>query len=71
MDEIISMMRANFYGNVDPRRKQERVDGSLVAEDHGSMANLSNTAIHREWNPWKNVERLDMFDQSDPSKKGE
>ncbi len=32
----------------DPRRWQERADGSMVREDHGAMANLSPNVMMRE-----------------------
>jgi hypothetical protein len=32
----------------DPRRWKERADGSMVAEDHGAMANLSPDVMARE-----------------------
>ena len=38
-----------FYANVDPRRKQEMLDGEMIREDHNAMANLSPVAIHCEF----------------------
>lgn len=38
-----------FYANVDPRRKQEMMDGEMIREDQNAMANLSRTAIHCEF----------------------
>ena len=53
-----------FYDNVDPRRKQERNDARMLSEDHKAMANLSNTAIHKEFKHDNFMEHLNMFDQS-------
>ena len=53
-----------FYDNVDPRRKQERKDARMISEDHSAMANLSNTAIHREFKHDNFQEHLNMFDQN-------
>lgn len=54
-----------YQPNVDPRRIQEHADARLVAEDHNAIANLSAKPINIQVNIWKNVERLNMFDQSD------
>jgi hypothetical protein len=63
-------MLKNFYGNVDPRRKQELTDSRMVQEDHNAMANLSSRFIHREFNPDKFVEHLDMYNQDTRKDKG-
>lgn len=43
-----------FYMNaVDPRRKPEIADSQMIQEDHRSIANLSEKAINRQWNPGK------------------
>ena len=62
--ELDLLLRGTFFENVDPRRKQERVDSRMIAENHTKIANLSETPIHREFNAWKYPERLNMFDQS-------
>lgn len=59
------LLRATFFENVDPRRKQERKDGRMIQEDHNEMANLSRKPIHREFKAWEFPERLNMFDESD------
>lgn len=56
--------------NVDPRRKQELKDARMIQEDDNSMANLSNTPIHREFDAWEYPERLAMYNQSSWKKKG-
>lgn len=61
--EIKGVMWDIFYENVDPRRKQERMDARQVSEDHKAMANLSNTPIHREFRHDNFMEHLNMFDQ--------
>lgn len=43
----------NFYGNIDPRRRQEIHDAYMVREDNRAMANLPRQAIHHEFNPDK------------------
>jgi hypothetical protein len=40
----------NFYGNIDPRRRQEMHDAYMVREDQNAMANLPRQAIHHEFN---------------------
>ncbi len=65
------MMNESFYDNVDPRRKQELNDARMVREDHAKMANLPEQGYQREFNAWKNVERLAMYNQSDKSRRGE
>jgi len=62
--EINGLMAEIFYDNVDPKRKQERMDARLISEDHNAMANLSNKAIHREFKHDNFVEHLNMFDQN-------
>jgi len=39
-----------IYANMDSRRKQEMKDANMISEDHGAMANLPTTPIHREFN---------------------
>lgn len=62
-------MSGIFYDNVDPRRKQELADSRMVQEDHGSMANLSNTPRYHTFNPDEYPERLAMYNQSSKAKR--
>jgi hypothetical protein len=39
-----------YYGNIDPRRRQELHDAFMVREDPNAMANLPRQAIHMEFN---------------------
>ena len=61
--ELLAMSNT-FYNNVDPRRKQELSDARMVQEDHGSMANLSNTPKYHTFNPDVYQERLAMYNQN-------
>lgn len=36
----------------DPRRSQEILDSRMIQEDRNAIANLPETAIHREFKPW-------------------
>jgi hypothetical protein len=63
------LMRESFYNNVDPRRKQELADSRMIQEDHKAMANLSDKAIHKQFNAWEYPERLAMYNQSDWKKR--
>lgn len=67
--EIEIGMGLRFYEAVDPRRKQERVDGRMISEDHKAMANLSNTPVYHTFNPDEYPERLAMYDQSSRTKR--
>lgn len=58
------MIIIGFPENVDPRRKQELADARMIQEDQRAMANLSNTAINREFDAWKYPERLAMYNQN-------
>jgi len=62
--EITGLMSEIFYDNVDPKRKQERMDARQISEDHNAMANLSPRVIHREFRHDNFVEHLNMFDQN-------
>ena len=62
---VYGEMAEIFYGNVNPRRKQEDADARMISEDHNAMANLSPTVINEEFNPDRFVEHLNMFNQSD------
>lgn len=47
----VEEMYSSFYAGLDPRRRQEAADGGMLKEDTKAMANLSNTAVHREYPP--------------------
>ena len=51
--DIKILMRDTFYDQVDPRRRQEVSDARMIREDHRAIANLSEKAIHQEFNPDK------------------
>jgi len=54
MDFIVQKgIEDTYYGNIDPRRRQEVHDAHMVREDHRAMANLPRQAIHHEFNPDK------------------
>jgi len=69
MRNNMEFMITSFYENVDPRRKQERMDGRMVSEDHNAMSNLSERPVYRTFNPDEKVERLNMYDQSSRTKR--
>ena len=58
------MHHVNPMANVDPRRKQELADARMIQEDQSAMSNLSERAIHREFDAWEYPERLAMYNQS-------
>lgn len=62
MDHEYEVLSAKFYSTVDPRRRQEKADARMVREDDRAMANLSEQPVYREFNPWRDVERLRMGD---------
>lgn len=66
--DIEIKMRSHFYSNVDPRRKQEQVDGNMVHEDPSGIANLSDRSVYHTFDPDTHVERLAMFNQSNRRK---
>ena len=43
------MHAAEFYAGVDPRRRQEMMDGMKLHEDHHAIANLPQGVIYREY----------------------
>lgn len=45
----VASMNTIFYTGIDPRRRQEMADSYMVNEDNNAMANLSETAIHKEY----------------------
>lgn len=45
----LQLMRGVFYEEVDPRRRQERIDSNMIYEDQNAMSNLPEKAIHREY----------------------
>lgn len=42
-------IRGSFWDEVDPRRRQEWVEGGMVREDNRAMANLPTRFIHEEY----------------------
>ncbi len=44
-----------FRQPVDPRRRPEMADSRMIREDHTKMSNLSERAIHKQWNPGKEM----------------
>lgn len=66
---IIIEIENAFYANVDPRRKQELADARRVQEDHSSVANLSPVAYQMQFDPNAHVERLSMYNQSQPMRR--
>lgn len=61
----LKMMAMTFYENVDPRRKQERVNARMVSEDHAAMSNLSQAPVYKTFDADRYTERLAQYDQSD------
>jgi len=43
------MQWAEYYAGVDPRRRQEMLDGSMISEDHRAIANLPQHVVMREY----------------------
>lgn len=59
-DHVEVSMREEFYNQIDPRRRQERMDFNLMNEDYNAVANLSPVAMHKEvpreqWSPLTGV----------------
>ena len=67
--ELEMVMRSSFYGNVDPRRKQELADSRMIQEDHNSVANLSETFLNHTFDANEYPERLAMYNQSRKAKR--
>lgn len=61
--KIMETAAGHFYHKVDPRLRQELMDSMMISEDNGSVANLSRTAIHRQFNPNRYMESLGFFDE--------
>lgn len=57
-EDIMISMEEAFYGVVDPRRRQERKDSRMIQEDRTKVANLSDQALHHEFNQNKYVEHF-------------
>lgn len=62
--ELEMIIRESFYGNVDPRRRQELADSRMIQEDHKAVANLSETFLNHTFDYDKYPERLSMYNQS-------
>lgn len=60
------MIFLNMEPRVDPRRKQERVDGNMLNEDKTAPSNCPSEVRYHTFNAWKYPERLAMYDQSEP-----
>ena len=43
------MQEAEYYAGVDPRRRQEMMDGMMINEDHRAIANLPQHVVMREY----------------------
>jgi hypothetical protein len=43
------MQWAEYYAGVDPRRRQEMMDGMMLKEDHHAVANLPQNVVYREY----------------------
>lgn len=43
------MHAAEYMGGVDPRRRQEMMDGMMIHEDHSAVANLPQQVIQRTY----------------------
>jgi len=41
--------RSDFFGGIDPRRRQENADSGMIRPDMNAMANCPRQAIHHEW----------------------
>lgn len=48
-DGMKGMHAAEFYAGVDPRRRQEMMDASMIHEDHSAIANMPRGVIMREY----------------------
>lgn len=44
-----SKMGMGYYEGMDERRKQERMDGSMISEDMSAIANMPQGVIMREY----------------------
>lgn len=47
-DYVRTQMLGEFYGGIDPRRRQEFADGGMIRESR-EMANMPKQAIHCEY----------------------
>jgi hypothetical protein len=59
--DLLIQLEKTFRANVDPRRQQEKADSRMIREDHKAMANLSETPVYHEFDPWRDVERLKSY----------
>lgn len=44
-----SMQAAEYYAGVDPRRRQEMMDGMMIKEDHQAIANMPQGVVYRQY----------------------
>lgn len=61
--EDVQSMKEAFYRKVNPRREQEIMDARMIQEDHGSIANLSERFINKQWDPDRFCQSLGRFDE--------
>jgi hypothetical protein len=54
----LMIMEGFFRDQVDPRRKQEKVDSGLVSKDNSKIANCPSEPINKTWNPDQYLERF-------------
>lgn len=40
---------AEYYAGVDPRRRQEMMDGMMIREDHHAIANMPQEVVYRSY----------------------
>lgn len=46
---LIKDVGPEYYAGYDPRRKQERMDASMISEDHNAPANLPQNVVMKPW----------------------
>lgn len=62
--DAVRDMRSIFYTGIDPRRRQEKADSYMVAEDNNAIANLSERPIQKEYPriSWYSNPFMDAFE---------
>lgn len=63
MHDHVQSMKEAFYRKVNPRREQEVMDSRMIQEDHGSIANLSDRFINKQWDPDRFCQSLGRNDE--------
>ena len=61
--KVIESLAGSFYRQIDPRLKQQVMDSRMMQEDEYCIANLSDKAIHRQFNPNRFMESLGFRDE--------